>query len=102
MPEISKLELDALNQNTDAAPPTLDNVAEVPVWEADDAPKGSTEQSLLVYERGKPVRVSGPTHYAHLSDGRVAASYGIGTHYSEAGENGGPDRLALITAHYGG
>lgn len=102
MPEISKAQLDSLGQNTDEPAPSLDTAAEVPVWEADDAPRGSTEQSLLVYERGRPVRVSGPTHYAHLSDGRVTASYGIGTHYSEAGENGGPDRVSLITAHYGG
>lgn len=102
MPEISRQQLDALGQNTDVPAPSLDTAAEVPVWELDDAPAGSTSESLLVLERGKPVRVSGPTHYAHLSDGRVVSSYGIGTHYTEADPNGGPDRSALITAHYGG
>lgn len=57
---------------------------ETPVWEKDDAPPGSTSESLLVFEGGVPVRVAGPTHYQHLADGRVIGGYGGGTHYSEA------------------
>lgn len=102
MPEISKLQLDALGQNTEAPAPDLDTAREVPVWELPDAPLGSTGESLLVYERGKPVRVSGPTHYGHLADGRVVSSYGIGTHYTEPDPSGGPDRTVIVTAHYGG
>lgn len=56
---------------------------EVPVWEQPDAPPGSTAESLLVFERGVPVRVAGPTHYVHLADGRIVGGYGGGTHYSE-------------------
>jgi hypothetical protein len=56
---------------------------ETPVWELPDAPPGSTAESLLVFERGVPVRVAGPTHYTHLADGRVMGSYGGGTRYSE-------------------
>lgn len=63
---------------------------ETPVWELPDAPPGSTSESLLVFERGVPVRVAGPTHYMHLADGRVVGGYGGGTHHSEAvtDENG--------------
>lgn len=57
---------------------------ETPVWERDDAPPGSTSESLLVFENGVPVRVAGPTHYQHLADGRVIGGYGGGTHHSEA------------------
>ena len=57
---------------------------EVPVWELPDAPPGSTSESLLVFERGIPVRVAGPTHYMHLADGRIIGGYGGGTHHSEA------------------
>lgn len=57
---------------------------EIPVWELPDAPPGSTAESLLVFERGVPVRVAGPTHYQHLADGRIVGGYGGGTHYSEA------------------
>ena len=57
---------------------------ETPVWEKDDAPPGSTSESLLVFEGGFPVRVAGPTHYQHLADGRVVGGYGGGTHFSEA------------------
>lgn len=102
MPEITRDQLDSLGQNTEAPSPSLDTAGEVPVWALPEAPAGSTSESLLVFERGKPVRVSGPTHYSHLADGRVVSSYGIGTHYTEADPNGGPDRSALIIAHYGG
>ena len=85
---------------TEAKP---DMVREVPPWERDDAPAGSTSESLMVYERGQAVRVAGPTHYVHLANGRVIADYGIGTHYSEADPNGGPDRiLSIIGIHAGG
>lgn len=102
MPEISKIQLDQLGQNTELPPPSLEDAVEVPIWDLPDAPLGSTAESLLVFERGVPVRVSGPTHYAHLTDGRVVGSYGIGTHHSEAGENGRPDTTVRIAAHYGG
>ena len=62
----------------------LDTTKEVPVWELPDAPPGSTSESLLVFERGIPVRVAGPTHYVHLADGRIVGGYGGGTRYSEA------------------
>ena len=63
---------------------------ETPVWERDDAPPGSTSESLLVFEGGVPVRVAGPTHYMHLADGSIGGGYGGGTHHSEAvtDENG--------------
>lgn len=57
---------------------------EIPVWERDDAPPGSTAESLLVFERGQPVKVAGPTHYHHLADGRVLGGFSGGTHHSEA------------------
>jgi hypothetical protein len=60
---------------------------EIPVWDPrheSNPPPGSTSESLLVFERGMPVRVAGPTHYQHLADGRVVGGYGGGTHYSEA------------------
>lgn len=57
---------------------------ETPVWERDDAPPGSTSESLLVFEGGVPVRVAGPTHYMHLADGSIVGGYGGGTHHSEA------------------
>lgn len=79
----------------------LDNVAEVPVWERDDAPKGATASSLLVYERGKAVRVQGPTHYHHLADGRIEVGYNGGTHHTEPGP-GGQDKLTKITAVHEG
>jgi hypothetical protein len=101
MPEITRDQIDALGQNTDMPAPELDSVVEVPVWEHPDAPAGSTSESLLVYERGVPVRVSGPTHYAHLTDGRVVASYGHGTHYTEA-VPGGADRVTRIIEHFPG
>jgi hypothetical protein len=86
-----------------AADVAIDNSREVPVWEQDDAPKGSTAESLLVYERGVPVRVAGPTHYHHLVDGRIVGGYGHATHYSEPGAKpGDPDKLTRIHAVYGG
>lgn len=59
-------------------------VDDIPVWALPDAPAGSTEGSLMVYERGKAVRVSRPTHYHHLSDGRVVTGYSGGTHHHDA------------------
>ena len=75
---------------------------EKPVWEADDAPPGSTSESLLVFERGVPVRVAGPTHYVHLADGRIVGGYGGGTHYSEPLPDGSGDKLTPITGNYAG
>jgi len=60
----------------------LDTVVKKSVWEEDDAPDGSTSESLLVYEGGVPVRVSGPTHYHGLANGEIVGGYGIGTHHS--------------------
>ena len=76
--------------------PGLDTSREVPLWERDDAPDGSTESSLLVYENGVPVRVSGPTHYTHLANGQIVGGYGIGTH-ADMGDGPVP-----IVAHFSG
>jgi hypothetical protein len=77
---------------------------EIRVWEAEDAPPGSTSESLLVFERGIPVRVAKPTHYTHLADGRVVSTFGGGTVYSEAvtDEQTGKvsEKLTKITANY--
>jgi hypothetical protein len=62
-------------------------------WERDDAPPGSTSESLLDYERGVPVRVTDVTHYHRLGNGQTIGGYGIGTHHTVAGENGEPDRI---------
>jgi len=75
---------------------------ETPVWARDDAPPGSTEASLLVFENGRPVRVAGPTHYVHLADGRVVGGYGGGTHWAEPGEDGGPDTIIRIVGNHEG
>lgn len=74
---------------------------EIPVWERDDAPPGSTAESLLVFEGGRPVRVAGPTHYVHLADGRVVGGFGGGTHYADLDENGN-QRVTRITANHEG
>jgi hypothetical protein len=81
----------------------LDTAREVPIWERDDAPDGITQESLLVFEGGRPVRVAGPTHYHHLVDGRIVGGYGISTHHTEPGANkGDPDRITQVHAAYGG
>ena len=72
-----------------------------PYWEDDNAPPGSTKESLAVVENGRKVRVQGPTHYHHLADGRVVASYTGGTHHTEPGENG-EDKVTRILARYEG
>jgi hypothetical protein len=59
---------------------------EIPVWDErheSSPPKGSTAESLLIYERGVPVRVAGPTHYHQLADGRVLGGYSGGTHHDD-------------------
>lgn len=84
-----------------AAVETLDNEREVPVWQLPDAPKGSTADSLLVYERGKAVRVQGPTHYHHLGDGRVAVGYNGGTHVAEPGPDGQDKVTRILAVHEG-
>lgn len=74
---------------------------ETPVWERPDAPPGSTAESLLVFENGRPVRVAGPTHYVHLADGRVVGGFGGGTHYSDVGPDGA-ERITRIVANHEG
>jgi hypothetical protein len=72
---------------------------EVPPWERDDAPKGSTSESLLTTDEDGKVRVSGPTHYTHLADGRIVGTFGIGTHHTDADiDDGAP---AAVVNHYG-
>jgi hypothetical protein len=85
------------NSRKEATDTELDNDREVPVWEKDDAPDGSTEGSLLVYENGVPVRVSGPTHYTHLANGQIVGGYGIGTHHTDDDGN-----VVPILNHYAG
>lgn len=85
-----------------AATEAPDKTREIPVWERDDAPRGSTASSLLVYDRGKPVRVQGPTHYHHLADGRVTVGYNGGTHHTEPGPDGGRDKVTRILAIHEG
>ncbi|MEU9022339.1 hypothetical protein [Actinomadura sp. NPDC048394] len=99
---MSEIDKDGLTGAKQQAEEDLDVTAARPVWEDDDAPAGSTASSLLVYDRGVPVRVSGPTHYQHLQDGRVVAGYAGGTHHTEPGEDGGPDRVSRIVATYEG
>ena len=74
----------------------------IPVWDPRHEscpPPGSTEESLLVFENGVPVRVAGPTHYVHLADGRVIGGYGGGTHYSDTDEFGN-ERIVRIVANH--
>jgi len=74
----------------------LDRKTEVQPWERDDAPKGSTSESLMSEdENGKPV-VSGPTHYSHLANGEIVGSYGIGTHHDSG------DGPVPVVAHFAG
>ena len=94
-PAAGEIDLAALQSMKRASEP-VQVEREVPVWELPDAPPGSTASSLLVYERGKPVRVSGPTHYHHLANGQVIAAYNGGTHHTEPGEDGAPDRVTRI------
>jgi hypothetical protein len=88
-------------RNTDKASDAgVETRKEVAPWEREDAPKGSTESSLLAKdENGKDI-VSGPTHYTHLANGRVVGTYGIGTHYTDADDNDG--RPVPVVAHYAG
>ena len=79
----------------------IGQTGETPVWELPDAPPGSTAESLLVMERGRPVRVAGPTHYCHLADGRILGGYGGGTHYADVDENG-VQRITKIVANHEG
>lgn len=72
-----------------------------PVWELDGAPAGSTRDSLMVWERGEPVRVSGPTHYVHLADGRVLTHYAGGTHFTEPGPGGRDTVTRIVGVHEG-
>src|SRR5258708_29478018 len=72
---------------------------EIPVWHPDhesSPPPGSTEESLLVFEGGRPVRVAGPTHYVHLADGRVIGGYGGGTPPRHTDDNSPDQPLRLL------
>jgi hypothetical protein len=99
---MDEVDVQALEAVSHTAQEDLEDTSSKPVWEEDDAPAGSTSGSLLVYERGKAVRVSGPTHYHHLADGRVVAAYNGGTHHTEPGRDGGPDKVTKILAIHGG
>lgn len=79
----------------------VSNPKEVPVWERDDAPPGSTEGSLLRYENGVPVAVADPTHYHHLANGQVVAGYSGGTHYTTVDDDGN-DVVLPIVARFAG
>ena len=71
----------------------------VPLHQRDDAPLGSTAESLLEYENGVPVRVAGPTHHIHLQNGRVVAHFGGGTHFVEPGPDGKDVTHKIIAAY---
>lgn len=76
----------------------------VPVWEEPDAPRGSTSESLLDYDRnGNPIGVAGPTHYAHLGNGQVIAHYSGGTHHTTGDDSGDPsgDTIIPVVARFG-
>lgn len=76
------------------------NKVETPPWEKEDAPKGSTSESLLTTDENGKVVVADPTHYTHLANGQVVATYGIGTaHTDENYENGRP---VPVVAHFAG
>ena len=76
------------------------NKVETPPWEKDGAPKGSTSESLLTTDdNGKPV-VADPTHYTHLANGQVVATYGIGTHHTDADYNDG--QPVAVVSHFAG
>jgi hypothetical protein len=70
-------------------------------WEDEDAPAGSTSESLAVIENGRKTRVHGPTHFHHLADGRVVAGYTGGTHHTEPGENGEDKVTKILAIHEG-
>lgn len=77
----------------------IGNERETPVWELPDAPPGSTSESLLVFERGIPVRVAAPTHYHHLADGRIVGGYGHATHYADTDEAGNQRVTRIVGVH---
>lgn len=91
-----ELDLNALRPEREVTTERPGQDREVPVWELPDAPKGSTSGSLLVSERGKPVRVAGPTHYHALADGRVVAGYTGGTHHDD-----GKTVTRIVSIHEG-
>lgn len=98
---VKKLDEEALDAQRDAGVPKVGPEKVIPVWERDDAPKGSTSESLLEYDHaGRPVRVAEPTHYQHLANGRVVPGYSGGTHYTESVD--GKDVIVPIVAGYEG
>lgn len=93
---MAEIDVAGLQQNKQASTEQVGEERELAPWELPDAPPGSTASSLMVYERGKPVRVHGPTHYHHLADGRVLAAYNGGTHYDD-----GEKVTRIIAVHAG-
>lgn len=71
-------------------------------WEAEDAPAGTTQESLYSVDANGAKHAAGPTHYHHLADGRVVAGFGGGTLYSEPGPNGKGERLTRIIGVHAG
>jgi hypothetical protein len=76
------------------------NKVEEKAWERNDAPKGSTSESLLTTDESGKTVVADPTHYTHLANGRVVATYGIGTAHTDADYNDGQP-VAVVT-HFAG
>jgi hypothetical protein len=96
----SRLNIQRRSNTQDPADVKLDRKRDVAPWDKDDAPKGSTSESLLTTDdNGKPV-VSGETHYAHLANGQIVGSYGIGTHHTDADYNDGAP--VPVATHFAG
>ena len=76
------------------------NKVETPPWAKDGAPKGSTSESLLTTDENGKLVVADPTHYTHLANGRVVATYGIGTHHTDENYNDG--QPVAVVNHFAG
>lgn len=74
----------------------LDKDESVAPWDRDDAPAGSTSESLLTKDKNGEPRVSSGTHYTTLADGRIVPGFGIGTHYDDG------DSVVPVVAHFAG
>lgn len=98
---MEEIDVEGLAANKQQAETKPEKVRVTPVWEREDAPKGSTRASLMVFDRGQAVRVHGPTHYHHLADGRVTVGYSGGTHHSEPGEDGQDKVTRILAIHEG-
>jgi|SRR5215831_7644334 len=77
------------------------DTTEVPYWERDDAPAGSTSASLYHLNENGQKRVSPETHYHHLANGAVVLGYGIGTHHTSVDDDGN-DVIVPIHRAFGG